>query len=130
VYVDVNNDKLYNTGDIILSGIAMTLSNGDTASTDENGFYEFTNLSCFTNFVVSYVEDTPYSPDSSQYEQTSQEANIMQVNVPAVSFNPLADSISPNNNFGLTPLCELNGHVYLDVNINNLFDTGVDTILP
>ena len=107
----------------------MTLSNGSTATTDANGYYAFTGLNCFTSYVVSYVESTPYVPNSSQFEQSTQETNIMEVSVPASSFNPLADSISPDNNFGLTPLCELNGHVYLDVNMNDLYDSGVDTIL-
>jgi len=45
IAVDMNGNSTYQSGtDTDLSGVIVTLSNGSTATTDVNGYYEFTNV--------------------------------------------------------------------------------------
>jgi len=102
VYGDSNHNKLWDmSGDIIFTGIVVSLNNAMTTITNASGSYSFTGLNCSMDYLVSYSEYTPYTPDSAQYEQMTQQTNIMTINVAASSFHPLTDTISPYNNFGL-----------------------------
>jgi uncharacterized repeat protein (TIGR01451 family) len=101
VYLDVNMNNVYDAWDTVLSGIAMSLDGVSSTTTDSNGYYVFTGTSCFVAHTVSYTNTTPYLSDSAQFEQTGQQPVVTVVTLPVETFNPLGDSISPNNNFGL-----------------------------
>jgi uncharacterized repeat protein (TIGR01451 family) len=79
----------------------MSLDGTSTTTTDNNGYYSFTGTNCFVSHNVSYSNNTPYISDSAQFEQNSQQVSTTMVVVPVGSFNPLGDSVSPSNNFGL-----------------------------
>ena len=106
----------------------MTLDGGVTTTTNTSGYYSFTGVSCFVEHVVSYENTTPYLSNSSQFEQTGQQSDTMKVTVPVGTLNPILDSVSPTNNFGLVD-CQVDGYIYLDINNDNLYQSGADVPL-
>ena len=105
VYLDIENDDLMNGTDVPQSWIAVSLDNGDTTMTNDDGYYMFEDLNCEETYVVTYVNDTIYRPDSSQEDET-----INTNPVTPLSITVTADEfVSPyktmytdeDNNFGL-----------------------------
>ena len=63
-WLDVNKDGLAGSGEPGLSGIKITLSNGQFTSTDANGHYLFTGL-CAGSYLVKAAVPSTYIPTTS-----------------------------------------------------------------
>ncbi|HMY80974.1 MAG TPA: SdrD B-like domain-containing protein [Candidatus Absconditabacterales bacterium] len=128
VYIDNNVNDLYDSGDTIVTGQVITLSNGLSTTTNEVGYYVFTGLVCQTGYTVSYTGSVNgYSHSSAQFEYSGQQLTDTGIVVATGTFSiPTNDIVSLNNNFGLIPTCELNGYVYIDTNMNDIYD-GTDS---
>lgn len=105
VYLDVNQNKIYDDWtDIPQSSIDVTLG-GQTIQTDEDGYYRFEGLSCYEEHVVSYDQvAATWNADSAQNEDWSQDAStpLTQSEIPSGEFNiETWDLESLNNDFGL-----------------------------
>ncbi|HNG96759.1 MAG TPA: SdrD B-like domain-containing protein, partial [Candidatus Absconditabacterales bacterium] len=130
IYIDTTMNDLYDSGDTVLSGQLITLSNGSTTTTNSFGYYLITGLDCTLGYTIYYTgEVSNYSHSSAQFEYSGQQLTDTGIVVATGTFDANSgDIVSPNNNFGLIPTCELNGYVYIDNNVNDLYDSG-DTIV-
>ena len=113
VYVDIAGNDVYDTTDISLDGIPVTITQADpntpttiTQST-VNGMYTVDGLSCRHDVVVSYTEDSEFTPDSSQIHQVDPQPETQTLTVtPAQldgdeSKDPIYEDhfVSEDNNF-------------------------------
>ena len=106
VYLDVNMNKEYNTGDIVQANQDITITNGfvtKTMKTNGSGYYMFDELSCRHNWTSSFVNTTPYLPDSAQYQQAAQSSSSTAILITTGSREDGYKTrlYSENNNFGL-----------------------------
>jgi uncharacterized repeat protein (TIGR01451 family)/LPXTG-motif cell wall-anchored protein len=106
IYLDIINNDVYNTGvDSPIANIPLTLSNGATTTTNDDGYYRFQDLLCSTGYVVSYTNTTTNRSDSSQKERSINTNPLTPITlyVEATDFyNSYKDQyVSEDNNFWL-----------------------------
>lgn len=70
-----------------------------TIATLTDGTYIFEQLDCSHAYEVTYTNTTPYIADSSQHNQTEQQATSTQISVDSNDFRVAPISLSPDNNF-------------------------------
>ena len=84
---------MYDSTDISLDDIQVTITQQDpNTATNEmqttvNGMYALDGLSCRHEVVVSYVEDTLFTPDSSQIHQDIQQVEKQTLTVSALQLD-------------------------------------------
>jgi hypothetical protein len=75
VYLDVNMNNLYDTGDIVQANQDIAINNGyvtKTMKTTTAGYYMFDELSCRHAWNIDFTNSTKYLTNSAQYQQTTQ----------------------------------------------------------
>ncbi|MEN6459310.1 MAG: SdrD B-like domain-containing protein [Thermoguttaceae bacterium] len=127
VYVDANNNGVFDDGETPLGGATLTLldadgnSTGNTTTTDESGYYLFDNL---TPGVYGVAEVTPDG-----YQDGLDAAGTAG----GTAHNPgdLIDGVTlissqhgKNYDFGELLPASISGHVYVDVNGNESLDSS------
>ena len=125
VYVDANNNGVFDTGETPIAGAQLTLldgsgtSTGKTATTDGAGFYRFDSLMP-GNYGVSEAQPTGYFDGLDAAGTAGGSAQN-----PGDLINGLklvGGQNGLNYNFGeLLPGC-ISGYVYVDANNNGVFD--------
>ncbi len=129
VYVDTDNDGVKDTGENPLAGIIVNLTGSDTfgrpvnktATTDENGFYQFTDLAAG---IYSVVESQPTDYlDGKDTAGSTGGNNSVNDTLSGIVLN--AGDNSENNNFGELPQpAQLSGYVYVDTDNDGIKDAG------
>ena len=98
----------------MISGYTISLSNGQTSTTTENGYYQFTGLDCTQTYTTSYADHPLYYEDSDQKDEKIQDSSTPSVTGSIVTPSEFKEVItndatranerlywSENNNFGL-----------------------------
>ncbi len=131
VYVDANNNGVFDPGETPIAGVTLTLldasgkSTGLTAVTDSTGFYQFSNLA---PGAYGVAEAQPAG-----YLDGLDAAGTVNNAVDGTAHNPgdLIDGISLasgqsglNYDFGELSPASVSGYVYVDANNNGTFDPG------
>ncbi|MGB0383793.1 MAG: SdrD B-like domain-containing protein [Ardenticatenaceae bacterium] len=106
IYNDLNGNGVFDAGEPGISGVTVTLENGDSTTTVNSGSYLFSDLTPGNHTVVAsdptgFVSSTP---------------NSQIVSVPATG--------SATANFGYQQIGTVNGVVYDDQNGNGTRDSG------
>jgi protocatechuate 3,4-dioxygenase beta subunit len=127
VYVDANNNGIFDTGETPISGVVLTLldssgkSTGKTASTDSTGYYHFDNLAPGT-YGVSEAQPNGYLDGLDKAGPVGGAAHNPGDLIDGI---PLASgTTAPQNNFGELLPAKVSGYVYVDANNNGIFDAG------
>ena len=129
VYVDAGNDGVKGAGEAGLAGVTVKLAGTDdlgapvtaTATTDANGFYQFTGLRPGT-YTVTETQPVGYTDGKETAGTTGGNTTVNDVisNVVLTS-----GANSQNNNFGeQAPLSRVGDFVWEDKNGNGLQDAG------
>ncbi len=128
VYVDANDNGLFDTGEQPLSGVTITLS-GDanrTLTTNASGAYLFTALPS-GNYTLTETQPAGYN-DGRETQGTPALGTVG--NDQFVNIELAGSSIAAvNYNFGersivVQPSNSISGFVYVDANDNGVFDSG------
>jgi len=116
VFLDRDGNEFYSTADTPLSGIEVRLSNGQRSLTDTNGRYSFLSL-----FPGDYALGLNRSTLPIKY----------RVVFPTTKAVTLFDGLTDTVDFAVTftgddetPTCRLQGRVFFDKTINQVFDDG------
>ncbi len=138
VFYDRDADNLQDTGESGIAGVTLTLymlngngkyvATGDTATTDANGNYSFTNLDPGTYKVVETqpsgylsVGDTPGTVDGETRGQ------VVTVDIlGAIVLEGGDDSV--HNDFAEVKPASISGYVYADTDNDGVYDTGESPI--
>ncbi|MBK1640945.1 hypothetical protein CKO12_03440 [Chromatium okenii] len=130
VYVDTDNDGIKDAGENPLAGIIVNLNGTDTlgravsktATTDGNGFYQFTNLAAGIYTVTEPTQPNGYLDGQDTVGSTG---GSNGVNDTLSGIVLAAGANSENNNFGeLPPPAQLSGYVYVDTDNDGIKDAG------
>ncbi|MDM8555153.1 SdrD B-like domain-containing protein, partial [Desulfococcaceae bacterium HSG7] len=117
VFLDNNDDRLFNAGDKKLPEIGVLMATGEKRGTDENGEALFEEITPGRH-VVALDERT--LPDGyALVGESSRLVNVLEAEHAEVEFPvkpPLSGSAA--------------GRVYLDVNSNGRYDQGIDFPIP
>ncbi|MDM8539627.1 SdrD B-like domain-containing protein [Desulfococcaceae bacterium HSG9] len=117
VFLDNNDDRLFNAGDKKLPEIGVLMATGEKRGTDENGEALFEEITPGRH-VVALDERT--LPDGyALIGESSRLVNVLEAEHAEVEFPvkpPLSGSAA--------------GRVYLDVNSNGRYDQGIDFPIP
>jgi protocatechuate 3,4-dioxygenase beta subunit len=121
VYTDSDNDGVRDAGEPAIPGATVTLTSetGDPVVlvTDENGYYNFSNLQPGT-YTVTETQPAGYSDGKDKEGSLGGSTAVNDV----ISGIRLSESlISVNNNFGERGPATISGSVYADSNDNGLF---------
>jgi uncharacterized repeat protein (TIGR01451 family) len=145
VYVDANNDGVYQTGEIQLANVTVTLSGATTAGavdvctlitsctavSDSSGNYTFSNLPAGTFTLTETQPLNYYDGKESAGSPAGTVNNAAFGNTSATnqiaSITLTAQQGGTNYNFGEIA-ASVAGTVYLDVNNDGLYNTG-DTLI-
>jgi uncharacterized repeat protein (TIGR01451 family) len=126
VYFDANNNGIKDAGETGIQGTTVTLSGttdqgpvSQTATTDANGFYQFTNL-----LPGSYSVQEAQPPGWLDGKDTAGTLGGTVTNDLISSIAMPAGASSLNNNFGELKASSLSGYVYADGNNNGSKDPG------
>ena len=127
VFLDYNNDGVFNGPDTGIAGVTVSLTGGALASaltvtTDASGNYSFTNISSGTYTITETQPTTPVNQTGKSKAGTAG-GNIGTANVISnivLGVNKQATGYT----FGEVPVVSLGGAVYEDANGNGLKDTG------
>lgn len=126
VWHDENNDGVRDESEQLISGVTITLvgANGtQTTTTDENGFWSFTELAPGTYTVKETQPDNYLDGQDNAgtlggtVVNDAAEDQIQDITLES------GDS-SEDNDFGEIKMASLAGHVYHDANNNGTFDAG------
>lgn len=139
VYDDIDGSLTLTSADELLSNVTLTLyeldstgnyvSTGLTTTTDANGFYEFTDLFNGTYMVLETQPEnyTAVCANAGYVPSTTQVSTVRDLNcIYKIELKGNQDSIQ--NNFGQNSPGQLSGIVWLDANLNDIYDAG-DTLL-
>ena len=127
VYVDANNNGVFDSGEAPIAGVVLTLldssgnSTGKTATTDATGYYYFDNLAPGT-YGVSETQPAGYLDGldaAGPVGGTAHNPGDLIDGIPLVS-----GTSAPQNNFGELLPASIAGRVFVDNNQNNTYDTG------
>ncbi len=126
VYVDGNNNGVKDSGEAPIAGNTITLTGTDsngpvskTATTDANGFYQFTNLNPGTYAIAQAQPANYFDGQAAIGSQGGTTGADLLSNI-----NLAAGVDGVNNNFGELAPASLSGYVYADANNNGLKDSG------
>ena len=128
VYVDADNDGVKAGGDAAIPGVSVTLTGTDDlnrpvsarATTDANGFYQFTDLRP-GNYTVTETQPAAFL-DGKDTQGTPGGGTVGNDVFSAI---PLAAGVNgQNNNFGEILPAGLSGYVYNDSNNNGNKDAN------
>jgi hypothetical protein len=130
VYVDCNNNGLRNAGEPGVPGVMVTLTGTtvqgpiapQTALTDANGFYQFTNLRAGTYTVTETQPPGLLDGQDTRGNVTPLPGSIGTDVIPGILVG--AGTEAMENNFGEYFPTSVSGFVYVDANNNGLKDTG------
>jgi protocatechuate 3,4-dioxygenase beta subunit len=111
VYVDADNDGAYDTGEEGISGVTLTLSNGNTVQTDAEGDYFFSVAAG----TYSITETQPSAYDNGIQNSTNVVSNVVVTSG--------ATNSSTTNNFGEV-VSSISGYVKLDADGNSSSTTS------
>ncbi len=126
VYGDANNNGIKDPGEAAISGVTVTLTGADdngavskTATTDANGFYQFTNLRPGT-YALSETQPSGWLDGKDAIgTQGGFAGNDIMTGM------PVAQGMNgQNNNFGELPAAGLSGYVWIDANDDGVKDAG------
>ena len=127
VYVDANNNGVYDPGETPIAGVKVTLVNasgqstGTTAVTDSSGFYEFDNLRPGT-YGVAETQPAAYLDGLDAAGTLGGTAHNPGDLIDGI---PLAAGQSGlNYDFGELSPASVSGYVYVDANNNGVYDPG------
>ena len=127
VYVDANNNGVFDAGETPIAGVLLTLldasgkSTGKTATTDATGYYHFDNLAPGT-YGVSETQPAGYLDGLDAAGPVGGTAHNPGDLIDGI---PLASGTSATqNNFGELLPASIAGRVFVDNNQNNTYDTG------
>ena len=140
VYVDTNNNGVFETGEIGIGGVTVTLTGTDvnggavsqSTQTAPDGSYKFSQLAASntTGYTIAETQPSAY-PDG---KTTIQSGNPGSAGAAKPVQSGAADVIAKvvlqpntqltNYNFGELPTTSVAGNVYLDANNNGSFETG------
>ena len=133
VYVDANNNGVFDTGENGIGGVTITLSGTDhlgnsvllTTTTTITGFYRFDNL---YPGVYSLIETQP-SGYLDGIDSIGTQGGTTGNDVLSNIVLPVDTSTNgENNNFGELPAARIAGFVYEDNDNDGVFDTGENGI--
>lgn len=126
VYFDANNNGVKDPGEQAIAGVQVALTGTDpngavnkTATTDANGFYQFTNL-LPGNYILT--ESQPAGWLDGQDAIGSQGGQAANDNFSGIVLP--AGVIGTHNDFGELKASSLSGFVYVDKNDNGVKDAG------
>ncbi len=127
VYVDANNNGVYDANEVPIAGVQLTLldANGNptglTATTDQSGFYRFENLTPGT-YCVAEAQPAGYY-DGLDTPGTA--GGVAQNPGDEIDAIPLASGVNAKDyNFGELLPASISGRVYADLNNNSSLDSG------
>jgi len=133
VYVDANNDNLFEAGEAGTSDDTITLSGTDIFGNPVNqtlqhvsGSYSFSNLNPGT---YTLTEQTPlptgfYASAANVGSVSAGQSGTKLNNSTIQSITLSSGATGSNYNFGAQPTVSLGGTVYIDSNKDNLFEAG------
>ena len=141
VFVDNNNDGVFNGSDIGLSGVALNLTGTDfnglpvslSTTTTADGRYVFSGLAAGTYTVTEPNQPGGTTNGITTAGSTGGLATAVNVTPSSISTIDLntTNTISTNNNFGEiaapappAPSASVSGRVYVDANNNGVIDAG------
>ena len=126
VYFDANNNGIKDAGETGVAASVITLTGANdlgpvsqTATTDANGFYQFTNLRPGT---YTLQQDEPANWLDGKDTAGSQGGTVAPDQITNISLPAGVTGI--NNNFGELKATGLSGYVYADANNNGVKDPG------
>jgi protocatechuate 3,4-dioxygenase beta subunit len=127
VYADDDNDGVFDNSEIGIGGVTVVLRDatgkptGRTATTDSTGFYSFANLMPGT-YGVAETQPSGYVDGLDTAGTVGGTAHNPGDLIDAVS---LAAGVKAKNyNFGELRLASLSGHVFADLNADDMYDSG------
>ena len=127
VYVDANNNGVFDSGETPIAGVVLTLldssgkSTGKTATTDATGYYQFDNLVPGT-YGVSEAQPAGYLDGldaAGPLGGTAHNPGDLIDGIPLAS-----GTCSAQNDFGELLPASISGRVFVDNNQNNTYDAG------
>lgn len=126
VYVDNNNDGVFDSSESPIAGVTVTLRNSSgkaiaTTTTNSSGYYEFTGLA--PNAVYSVVETQPSGYWDGLDTPGNLGGNADENDILAEVSIPVGKNATQYN-FGELAPASISGKVYADENQNNDYDTG------
>lgn len=139
VFEDVNMEKKYAPTDPPISGVTLTLyelvngqyvTTGRTAVTDQNGAYSFLNILPGTYEVIETQPTGWYSTCAIAGTVNGVTRGIVVDENTISQIGLEGGDNSIRNDFGEVKPSTLSGMVFVDVNANHAYDSGVDTPLP
>ncbi len=132
VFLDQNDNGVQQLpGDANQAGITVQLLDsaghaiaGATATTDANGYYQFTNLNPGQNYAVQVV-----APAADVFSQPGSNANpaldsIVDSSGKTAEVTIVSEQDTPNQNAGLYVPVSVSGHVFLDKNADGVQQAG------
>jgi SdrD B-like domain/Prealbumin-like fold domain/RTX calcium-binding nonapeptide repeat (4 copies) len=127
VYEDLNSDGNFNTGDVGIAGVTITLTDNSvsqTAVTDSSGKYIFTDLLQAT-YTISESQPTAYNDSTDNVGTINGTTNGSVTNDQFASITLGNNEQGINYNFGeIIKLSSLSGVVYNDLNLSNNYNSG------
>ena len=127
VYVDANNNGVFDAGEAPIGGVTVTLldgsgnSTGKTAVTDSNGFYRFGGLMP-GGYGVSEAQPDGYLDGLDAAGTAGGTAHNPGDRIDGIHLTGNQSGL--NYDFGEIIPASLSGYVYVDANNNGVFDAG------
>ena len=133
VYVDTDLDNHFDPGESGISAVTLTLYSlvdgkyvitGNTAVTDANGYYSFSDVLPDTYRIVETQPNGYYSVGSSPGTVGGVTDGVTTTADILSSITLEGGDNSINNNFGETVPASISGYVYYDADNDGVFDSG------
>ncbi len=127
VYVDANNNGVFDSGETPISGVVLTLldgggkSTGKTATTDSTGYYHFDNLAPGT-YGASETQPTGYLDGLDAAGPVGGTAHNPGDLIDGITL--AGGTSATQNNFGELLPASIAGRVFVDNNQNDTYDAG------
>ena len=129
VFLDANDNGVQDSGDTNVAGVTVKLftsagvNTGLTATTDANGFYQFTNLTAGT-YIVDVLAPTGTTIDTTTGTNANAAVDSIVNTAGMVAASVTAGANTPNQNAGIFAPATITAHVYADANDNSSQDNG------